>query len=294
MNLCGPSAQPPPRPSSHSKFGPFCRLIQRRLGCRPARMRQTSPNLCGPSAQPRPCPTSHSKFGPFCRTDPETTRLPSCENATDLTQFVWPFSSASTSPVATFQIRTVLSTDPETTRLPSCENATDITQSVWPFSSPCLVTPCPGNGTDLKRIIIPNSDRFVVRSRDDSAAVLRECDRHHPICVALQLSLHLACRHIPNSDRIVVSIQRRLGCHPARMQQTSPNLCGPSAQPLPCPSSHSKFGPFCRDDPETTRLPSCENATDITADPFCIISSAGPHESDNPTITFGTLLTSAV
>jgi hypothetical protein len=64
QNLCGPSAQPQPCPTSHSKFGPFCpRLIQRRLGCCPARMRQTSPNLCGPSAQPPSRQSSHSKFG---------------------------------------------------------------------------------------------------------------------------------------------------------------------------------------------------------------------------------------
>jgi hypothetical protein len=133
-NLCGPSAQPPPCLSSHSKFGPFCRLIQRRLGCRPARMRQTSPNLCGPSAQPRPCPTSHSKFGPFGR--PIQRRF-GC----------LPARMQQSSPICVaLQLSLHLArrdipnsdrfvADPETTRLPSCENATDLTQSVWPFSS---------------------------------------------------------------------------------------------------------------------------------------------------------------
>jgi hypothetical protein len=42
-------------------------------------------------------------------------------------------------------------------------------------------------------------------------------------------------------------------------------------------------------DPETTRLPSWENATDNTIEPFCIQSSE-PHEFDSPTITRGTHL----
>jgi hypothetical protein len=164
-------------------------------------MRQTSPNLCGPSAQPRPCPVVTFQIRTVLSADPETTRLPSCENATDITESVWPFSSASTLPVVTFQIRTVLSSDPETTWLPSCEEC-DRRHPI------CVALQL---SLHLARRHIPNSDRFVVRSRDDSAAILRECDRHHPICVALQLSLTLPV--VTFQIRTVLSpIQRRLGC----------------------------------------------------------------------------------
>jgi hypothetical protein len=141
-----------PHPSSHSKFGPFCSLIQRRLGCRPARMRQTSPNLCGPSAQPLPCPSSHSKFGLFCRMIQRRLGCRPARMRQRSPNLCGPSAQPPTSPVVAFQIRTVLSYDPETTRLPSCENATEVTKSVWPFSS----------ASYLARRRIPNSDRFVV------------------------------------------------------------------------------------------------------------------------------------
>src|SRR5882762_1146248 len=41
-------------------------------------------------------------------------------------------------------------------------------------------------------------------------------------------------------------------------------------------------------DPETTRLPSWENATEFNLEPFCIISSVGPHELDSPSMSLGT------
>jgi hypothetical protein len=119
----------------------------------------------------------------------------------------------------------------------------------------------------MTRRHIPNSDRLVVRSRDDLAAILRECDRRHRICVALQLSLHLARRDIPNSDRFVVrsrddsaAILRECDRHTQSVWPFS------SASTLPVVTFQIRT--VLSNDPETTRLPSCENATDDH--PICV------------------------